>query len=464
MPNASAAEQYMLELINAERALVGVQPLAFDDDLNESSESHSNWMLATDIFSHTGINGSDAGERMASAGYNFSGNWTWGENIAWRSTQGTVNIQDEVQQLHTSLMNSPGHRANLLRDDFREIGVGVETGRFENFDAAIVTQNFARTASEFFLTGVAFNDLDGDLQYDIGEGFDNVTVIARNNDTNATATTTANAGGGYNLELTNGNYTVSFSGNGFATTELQTSINNQNMKLDLINPNAGDTTTPDPQSNTISGTADPDTLNGTSGNDHIMGNDGDDLLHSSAGNDVIDGGNGIDIMHYTGLYSNYSIHKENNNFIVTEGNDSDIVSNIERINFADTQLAIDLDGHAGTTSKILGAIFGTASLSNKAFVGIGLELLDNGMNDPDLVQLALDVKLGTGFSNADEVNLLYENLTGSLPDANALNFWTGKLEDGTFTQNTLAIMAVNSDLNADNIDLVGLSQTGIEFM
>ena len=47
-------EQYMLELVNRERAKAGVQPLAFDGDLNQSADRHSRWMISTDTFSHTG--------------------------------------------------------------------------------------------------------------------------------------------------------------------------------------------------------------------------------------------------------------------------------------------------------------------------------------------------------------------------------------------------------------------------
>ncbi len=57
MSQTSIAEQFMLELINAECVQVGVQPLAFDDDLNESSEDHRGWMLSNNIFSHTGVGG-----------------------------------------------------------------------------------------------------------------------------------------------------------------------------------------------------------------------------------------------------------------------------------------------------------------------------------------------------------------------------------------------------------------------
>ena len=59
MSQASALEQEMLELVNAERAKVGVDPLTFDDNLNSSAENHSNWMLENDIFDHTGVDGTE---------------------------------------------------------------------------------------------------------------------------------------------------------------------------------------------------------------------------------------------------------------------------------------------------------------------------------------------------------------------------------------------------------------------
>ena len=48
MSQASAFEQYLLELINAERAKVGAQPLAFNDNINTAAELHSQWMINTD--------------------------------------------------------------------------------------------------------------------------------------------------------------------------------------------------------------------------------------------------------------------------------------------------------------------------------------------------------------------------------------------------------------------------------
>jgi len=158
MSLASAAERQMLELINQERADAGLNPLRLNTLLNEASEDHSAWMVDTDTFSHTGQGGSSATERMQAADYPFEGSWASGENIAWQSERGADGIADDVIDLHQGLMESPGHRANILNPDFTEIGIGIEQGDMDGFDGVVVTQNFARTdgdTSAFLETGSA---------------------------------------------------------------------------------------------------------------------------------------------------------------------------------------------------------------------------------------------------------------------------------------------------------------------
>ncbi|WP_422073128.1 CAP domain-containing protein [Tranquillimonas rosea] len=145
MSVASNVERMMLELVNDERAKVGAPPLKLELNLNESAETHSDWMLDTDRFSHTGEGGSSAGERMSDAGFDFDGSWRWAENIAWQSERGERGIRDDVEDLHESLMNSPGHRANILNPDLDVMGIGVERGNFAGYDAVMVSQNFAST-------------------------------------------------------------------------------------------------------------------------------------------------------------------------------------------------------------------------------------------------------------------------------------------------------------------------------
>src|SRR4051812_46327066 len=96
MAQPSVYEQFMLELVNAERAKAGLQPLAFDSSLLASSENHSRWMISADQFSHTGSGGSTPTERMQAAGFQFTGSWSSAENIAWASTRAPAGLQDEV--------------------------------------------------------------------------------------------------------------------------------------------------------------------------------------------------------------------------------------------------------------------------------------------------------------------------------------------------------------------------------
>jgi serralysin len=300
MAQPSTYEQYLLELINAERAKVGAQPLAFDGDLNEATEGHSQWMIGTDTFSHTGSGGSNAGQRMTAAGYAFTGSWAWGENIAWATTRSPVGLQDEVLLLHTNLMNSSGHRANILNDNYREVGLGFEVGDYGGRESAFLTEDFARSGSSVFLTGVAFDDKDGDRFYDVGEELGGLTLTAVSS-TGATYTTTTYGSGGYDLVLPPATYTVTFSGAGIETTSMQTTIGSKNVKLDLIDPATSGAeppppAPPPPSSNVIAGTASSETLNGTAGADTIQGLGGDDRLYGQSGNDRLEGGTGRDYL------------------------------------------------------------------------------------------------------------------------------------------------------------------------
>ncbi len=145
MSQASQAELLMLGLINEERASRGLDPLTINANLNDASEDHSQWMLDTDTFSHTGQGGSSATQRIENADYALEGSWATAENIGWQSERGAPGIADDVRDIHESLMNSPGHRANLLNPDLEDIGIGIEVGDFDGYEAVMITQNFGAT-------------------------------------------------------------------------------------------------------------------------------------------------------------------------------------------------------------------------------------------------------------------------------------------------------------------------------
>ncbi len=243
MAQWSQVEQLMLELVNrarldpaGEAARFGItlneglapgtlsatakQVLAPDTRLNDAARAHSQWMLDTDSFSHTGANGSNPGQRMTAAGYSFAGNWTWSENIAWQGTTGPMSANSFIVDEHENLFLSPGHRENLLNGGFQEVGIGAISGQFNGssavFNALMTTQAFARSGSGVFVTGVAYTDANADQFYGIGEARAGLTVAAAAGGA-AGQTTTAQAAG-YAVEVATGLATVTFSGGGLAAS------------------------------------------------------------------------------------------------------------------------------------------------------------------------------------------------------------------------------------------------------
>lgn len=163
MERADKYELYMLSLVNAARADAGAPPLRLEQRLNDAAERHSEWMLEADVFSHTGQNGSTATQRMQAAGFDFQGAWMSAENLAIQSETGTRGIADDVFDLHHSLMDSPGHRANILNPDLDFIGIGIERGVFDypqgSYPSVIVTQTFASTDGSVTLDRAALDPL-----------------------------------------------------------------------------------------------------------------------------------------------------------------------------------------------------------------------------------------------------------------------------------------------------------------
>ena len=108
----------------------------------------------------------------------------------------------------------------------------------------------------------------------------------------------------------------------------------------------------------------------------ITGTAGNDLITGGVSGDTIDGAEGIDTAVYTVNFGDVSLVKSGVVWNITSGTDEDALSNIERLKFNDKHIALDLDGHAGETVKLLGLLLGKAEATNTTYVGAGLKLLD----------------------------------------------------------------------------------------
>lgn len=107
----------VVRLTGAERAAAGLGPLAVDPLLTHAAQDHSTGMATRDFYAHTDPDGREPWDRARAAGARHRG---IGENIACG--------QRSAAEVVEGWMNSPGHRANILRPDFTHIGVGYATG------------------------------------------------------------------------------------------------------------------------------------------------------------------------------------------------------------------------------------------------------------------------------------------------------------------------------------------------
>jgi methionine-rich copper-binding protein CopC len=220
--------------------------------------------------------------------------------------------------------------------------------------------------------------------------------------------------------------------------------------------------------NVLRGSATADEMVGTSGADTLEAGAGNDVMQGGAGDDILNGDEGIDTALFPGsIEDHYLEHLQTGGWVVRDfgGNGGrDLTYDVERLRFDDAFWAIDIDGHAGTTLKFIGAVFGADVIYNQVYVGIGLSLLDAGMDETSLMQLALDARLGANASKASIVNLLWSNLFGSVPDTPTRLYYEGLITDGSFTAATLGQAAAETEWNLQNIDLVGLADSGISYL
>ncbi len=332
----TAAEQYLIELINrgrldplaeAERynldlnadlpaGTIGVdalQVLSPNSTLHDAAVDHSLWMLAENTFGHTGVDQSSPGQRMEWAGYAFEGRWSWSENLAWFGTTGQISLAAAILAHHEGLYRSSGHRANTFGENINEIGVAQEVGSFTadgtTYNSSMLTEQFASSGSDVYVTGVAYTDTDGDQFYSIGEGQSDVWFRAGVNDA---STQTA---GGYGLSVGEVDTVTVEIGQGaesFGSVQLDMSLGN--VKLDLVTTadggqmlaTSGNMTLGDGIDDAVLlGSADlalvgndaDNILTGNRGNNEISGGDGRDVLHGGAGSDTLNGGNLGDQLH-----------------------------------------------------------------------------------------------------------------------------------------------------------------------
>ena len=135
------ARAAILCLVNRKRANAGLPALQRNKRLQKAAQRHTGKMSGTGCFAHECSGEGALGARLQSVDYLTGGllQWAYGENIAWG-----MDARGKPSTIVKAWMNSPGHRANILSGQFREIGVGFVAGTPSNSNAngGIYTTDF----------------------------------------------------------------------------------------------------------------------------------------------------------------------------------------------------------------------------------------------------------------------------------------------------------------------------------
>ncbi len=129
-------KEYMLELINSERAKAGLQPVTLGD--NVAAQLHAESALENCFSGHWGIDGLKPYMRYSMAGgYQSNGENVSGSDYCIKESENyrpLGNIEEEIQEAMDGWMDSPGHRENILDEWHKKVNIGLAWDRY-NFKA-----------------------------------------------------------------------------------------------------------------------------------------------------------------------------------------------------------------------------------------------------------------------------------------------------------------------------------------
>jgi subtilisin-like proprotein convertase family protein len=208
-------------------------------------------------------------------------------------------------------------------------------------------------------------------------------------------------------------------------------------------------------------------LHGMAGNDTVSGGSGRDTLDGGAGNDLISGGPGIDVALYLGPRANYAVSQTVSGFAVrdqagADGNDQ--LTQVERLKFSDTMVALDINGDGGQAFRIYQAAFDRTPDSTG--LGYWIGQMDSGTSLLDVARGFVEstefkALYGSNPENADIVTRFYSNVLHRVADAAGASYWTNLLDSHAVSS---ADVLVQFSESAENqAALIGVMQNGVAY-
>jgi len=210
-------------------------------------------------------------------------------------------------------------------------------------------------------------------------------------------------------------------------------------------------------------------LIGTSGDDSYTGGASRDVFTGFAGNDTFDGSSGLDTAIYSGTLASHAITVLAPNELqvadtVPLRDDTDLLLNVERVQFDDYTVAFDVQGNAGMVYRLYEVALGRAP--DVGGFGFFINAMDNGVT---LTQVAADLissnefqsRFGANISDTQFVTLLYEMALHREPDAGGLAFHVYSLAIG---DSRADVVTHFSESQEEQANVIGQIQNGMVFV
>jgi Ca2+-binding RTX toxin-like protein len=200
----------------------------------------------------------------------------------------------------------------------------------------------------------------------------------------------------------------------------------------------------------------------------VPGTTGNDILRGGAGNDSLDGGVGVDTVAYSGSRSNYTLTKGASTYTLTDktGVDgTDTLTNIERLQFSDRTVALDISGTAGQAYRVYQAAFNRTPDNGGLKYWIGL--MDGGYTlagvaSGFIASAEFKTLYGSNPTNELFVSKLYDNVLHRAPDTGGYNYWVGLLN--TKKIDSISALINFSESPENQAGVIGVIQNGIDLL
>ncbi|AWG45976.1 MULTISPECIES: DUF4214 domain-containing protein [unclassified Massilia] len=202
--------------------------------------------------------------------------------------------------------------------------------------------------------------------------------------------------------------------------------------------------------------------NGISYTPARTGTGGNDVM-AAIGGAQMDGGSGVDTVVFGGAKDGYTVTSDGVGVSVVDlgSGSKTVLANVERLQFGDRSIALDIHGNAGETFRLYQAAFNRTP--DKSGLGFWMNAMDDGHSLLDVATSFVNSsefaqKYGT-TSDAQFVDALYQNVLHRAPDAAGYDFWLQALHGTSRAQ----LLVDFSESTENQAQIIGMIQNGIEY-